>query len=132
MNEKNANRINTKIGKMQAKEMKQFSNEKTLAKNLSTTRQKLVNLEYLINDEETMKAQVIKHINYCAKKRSSSLMGYDATSLKREITLDILQTCTDDRGTNVVRVVSILVGMLDKKRKELEKKQAKELAKLSK
>lgn len=132
MNEKNANRINTKIGKMQAKEMKQVANEKTLAKNLSSTRQKLINLEYLANDEETMRAQVVKHLNYCAKHRKSALMDYDATSLKREITIDILQTCVNDNGINVVRAVSILIGILDKKRKELERKQQKELAKLSK
>lgn len=132
MNEKNENRINTKIGKMQAKEMKQFANEKTLTKNLSSTRQKLINLQYLANDIETMKAQAIKHLNYCAKKRASSLMGFDVTSLKKEINDDILQMCIDERGLNCVRVVSVLVGILDKKAKEIKRQAEKAGKKASK
>lgn len=128
MNAKTENRINSKIGKLQAKEMLQLANEKTLAKNLSSTRQKLVNLQYL--DIEDLQKVFTKHVNFCAKKRLSSLVGFDATAIKKSVTIEDLENCIDERGLNVVKCLSIVIGKLDKqakqKQKELEKQAKKQ------
>lgn len=130
MNAKTESKINSKIGKLQAKEMKQIANEKTLAKNLSSTRQKLVNLQYY--DMEDLQKTFVKHVNFCAKKRLSTLVGFDATAIKKAVTTEDLENCIDERGLNVVKCLSIVIGRLDKqakqKQKELEK-QSKELQK---
>ena len=55
-------RQSAKVGKLESKEMQQVANEKTLAKNLSTTRQKLVNLKkYEYNELEQL---IVKHVNF--------------------------------------------------------------------
>lgn len=119
MNAKTANRINTKIGKLQTKEMLQVANEKTLAKNLSTTRQKLLNLQHF--DIEDLQKVFVKHVNFCAKKRLSSLVGFDATAIKKTVTIEDLENCIDERGLNVVKCLSIVIGRLDKQAKEKQK-----------
>lgn len=128
MNAKNQSRINCKIGKLQSKEMKQVASEKTLAKNLSTTRQKLVNLQHY--DLEDLQKVFIKHVNFCAKKRLSSLVGFDATAIKKSATIEDIENCIDERGLNVVKCLSIVIGRLDKqakqKQKELEKQAKKQ------
>lgn len=126
MNTKTESRINCKIGKLQSKEMKQVANEKTLAKNLSTTRQKLVNLQYY--DIEDLKKTFIKHVNFCERKRQSSLVGFDAKAIKQAITNDDLENCIDERGLNSVKCLSLVIGRLDKERKQI----AKELEKQNK
>lgn len=128
MNAKTESRINCKIGKLQSKELKQIANERTLAKNLSTTRQKLVNLQYF--DIEDLQKVFTKHVNFCAKKRLSSLVGFDATAIKKSVTTEDLENCIDERGLNVVKCLSIVIGRLDKqakqKQKELEKQAKKQ------
>lgn len=128
MNTKTENRINSKIGKLQSKEMKQVANEKTLAKNLSSTRQKLVNLQCY--ELEDLQKVFTKHVNFCAKKRLSTLVGLDATAIKKSVTNEDLENCIDERGLNVVKCLSIVIGRLDKqakaKQKELEKQAKKQ------
>lgn len=128
MNAKTESRINCKIGKLQAKEMLQVTNEKTLAKNLSTTRQKLVNLQHY--DLEDLQKTFIKHVNFCAKKRVSTLVGFDATAIKKSVTTEDLENCIDERGLNVVKCLAFVIGRLDKqakqKQKELEKQAKKQ------
>lgn len=119
MNAKIENRINSKIGKLQAKEMKQVANEKTLAKNLSSTRQKLVNLQYY--ELEDLQKTFVKHVNFCAKKRLSSLVGFDATAIKKTVTIEDLENCIDERGLDVVKCLSVVIGRLDKQAKEKQK-----------
>ena len=122
------NRINSKIGKLQAKEMKQVANERTLAKNLSSTRQKLVNLQHY--ELEDLQKTFIKHVNFCAKKRLSTLVGFDATAIKKSVTTEDIENCIDERGLNVVKCLSLVIGRLDKlakeKKKELEKQTKKQ------
>ena len=124
------NRVNTKIGCLQAKEMHQVANEKTLNKNLSSTRQKLANLQYM--DVETMKKDFIKHVNFCERKRKSSLCDFDAKVIKNTVNETMLFDCLDERGLNAVKCLSLVIGALDKELKAMQKKQQKELAKLSK
>lgn len=123
MNAKTESRLNCKIGKLQSKEMKQVANERTLAKHLSATRQKLVNLQH--SDVETLRAQFIKHVNFCAKKRVSSLVGFDATAIKKTVTDSQLWDSLDERGLNAVKCLTLVIGEIDKERKakakELEK-----------
>lgn len=125
-------RQQVKIGKLEAKEMQQVSNEKTLAKNLCTTRQKLVNLKRFELVE--LVELIVKHINFVCKKRQSVVCGYDSTAIKRLAKSDKVNLFdfVDERGFNAVRCLSQLVGILDKEAKELQRKQSKELAKLSK
>lgn len=120
MNAKVESRINLKIGKLQSKEMKQVSSEKTLLKNLSSTRQKLVNLQYY--DIDDLKALFVKHVNFCDKKRPSSLVGFDSKAIKQAVTSEDLENCVDERGLNSVKCLSIVIGRLDKQRKEVAKK----------
>lgn len=122
-NERNTNRLNNKLNKLEAKEMQQVANEKTLAKNLSTTRQKAANINYLQADD--LRAQFIKHVNFIAKKRKTALCGFDATAIKKICDNSILFNCMDERGLNVIKCVSICVGLLDKQIKEMKKKQEK-------
>lgn len=124
MNAKVESRLNVKIGKLQSKEMRQVANEKTLAKNLSTTRQKLVNLQHY--DLEDLKKVFIKHVNFCDKKRQSSLVGFDAKSIKNAVSTEDLENCIDERGLNAVKCLTIVIGRLDKQRKETIKRLEKE------
>lgn len=123
-------RLNVKVGKLQAKEMNQVANEKTLAKNLSTTRQKLVNLQHY--DVEDLKKVVIKHINFCDKKRQSALVGFDAKSIKNALTTEDIENCIDERGINAVKCMSLVIGRLDKERKAIAKRLERETKKASK
>ena len=128
---KNFGRQSTKVGKLQAKEMMQVTNEKTLAKNLCTTRQKLVNLQKFEVDE--LVETFVKHVNFCARKRQNVLCGFDGTAIKNiakrgEINL---YEFVDERGLNCVRALSAVVGVLDKAAKELKKQQERELKKLN-
>lgn len=123
-------RLNMKIGKLQTKEMNQIANNKTLAKNLSTTRQKLVNLQHY--DVDDLKKVVIKHINFCDKKRQSALVGFDAKSIKNALTCEDIENCIDERGINAVKCMSLVIGRLDKQRKEIAKQLEKEAKKESK
>jgi hypothetical protein len=129
MNAKTEMRINSKIGKLQAKEMMQVANEKTLAKNLSTTRQKLVNLQHY--DVEDLKKVFVKHVNFCAKKRLSTLVGFDATAIKKSVTNEDLENCIDERGLNVVKCLSLVIGNLDKQAKKTQKELEKQAKKQS-
>lgn len=129
MNAKTETRLNNKIGKLQAKEMKQVANEKTLAKHLSTTRQKLVNLQsYEIED---LKKTFVKHVNFCAKKRVSTLVGFDATAIKKAVTIEDIENCIDERGLNAVKCLSLVIGKLDKVAKETQRKLEKQAKKQS-
>lgn len=130
MNAKNETRINVKIGRLQVKEMQQVTSEKTLAKNLSSTRQKLVNLQYY--DLEDMKKVFVKHVNFCDKKRTSSLVGFDAKAVKQAVTTEDLENCIDERGLNTVKCLTLVIGRLDKERKEAAKRLEKESQKKSK
>jgi hypothetical protein len=125
--EKQTSRLNNKLSKLEAKEMQQVANEKTLAKNLSTTRQKAANINYLCVDD--LKAQFIKHVNFCNKKRKSIFCGFDATAIKKAVNDTILFDCMDERGLNVVKCVSVCVGVLEKQVKEMKRKQEKEAKK---
>lgn len=125
--EKAQTRINVKIGKLQAKEMHQIANEKTLNKNLSSTRQKLANLQYM--DVETMKKDFIKHVNFCERKRKSSLCDFDAKVIKNTVSETMLFDCLDERGLNAVKCLSLVISELDKQVKEMQKKQQKSLLK---
>lgn len=129
-NEKQTNRLNNKLNNLEAKEMQQVANEKTLAKNLSTTRQKAANINYLQVDD--LRAQFVKHVNFIAKKRKTALCGFDATAIKRTCDNSILFNCMDERGLNVVKCVSVCIGLLDKQAKEMVKKQEKETKKAGK
>lgn len=129
MNAKTENRINSKIGKLQAKEMLQVASKRTLAKNLSSTRQKLVNLQYY--ELEDLQKVFTKHVNFCAKKRISSLVGFDATAIKKSVTNEDLENCIDERGLNVVKCLSIVIGRLDKQAKEKQKELEKQAKKQS-
>lgn len=124
MESKVKTRLNVKIGKLQAKEMNQVANDKTLAKNLSTTRQKLVNLQHY--EVEDLKKVFIKHVNFCDKKRPASLVGFDAKSIKNAVTIDDIENCIDERGVNAVKCLSIVIGRLDKQRKKTIKRLEKE------
>lgn len=120
-----------KVGKLQAKEMQQVANEKTLSKNLCTTRQKLVNLQKIEVDE--LVETFVKHVNFCARKRQTVLCGFDGTAIKNiakrgEINL---YEFVDERGLNCVRALSSVVGILEKAAKELKKQQERELKKLA-
>lgn len=123
-------RQQVKVGKLEAKELQQVANEKTLAKNLSTTRQKIVNLKkYEYTELEQL---IVKHVNFMAKKRTATLCGYDATAIKRTAKDVNLYNFVDERGFNAVKCLSHLIGILDKETKDMQRKQEKELAKLSK
>ena len=130
MNAKNATRINVKIGRLQAKEMQQVTNEKTLAKNLSSTRQKLVNLQHY--DVEDLKKTFIKHVNFCDRHRQTSLVGFDAKAIKQAVTTEDLENCIDERGLNSIKCLTLVIGRLDKERKEVAKRLEKENQKKSK
>ena len=130
MKESQKARLNVKIGKLQAKELKQVANEKTLLKNLSSTRQKLVNLQHY--DTEDLKKVFIKHVNFCDKKRQSSLVGFDAKAIKQAVTTEDIENCIDERGLNAVKCLSLVIGRLDKERKETVKRLEKENQKKSK
>lgn len=130
MNAKTETRINVKIGKLQSKEMKQVANEKTLLKNLSSTRQKLVNLQYY--DIEDLKKVFIKHVNFCEKKRQSSLVGFDAKAIKQAVTTEDIENCIDERGLNSVKCLSLVIGRLDKERKQIAKELEKQTKKAGK
>lgn len=129
---RNFARQSIKIGKLEAKEAKQVANEKTLSKNICTTRQKLVNLKKY--EVEELENCICKHINFMSKKRSSVTCGFDATALKRlaksgEVNL---YEFLDERGLNCVRCLSYLVGVLDKQLKEKIRELERENKKLSK
>lgn len=130
MNAKTETRLNVKIGKLQSKEMSQIANEKTLLKNLSTTRQKLVNLQHY--DIEDLKKVFIKHVNFCDKKRSSSLVGFDAKAIKQAVTTEDIENCIDERGLNSVKCLSLVIGRLDKERKQIAKELEKQTKKTGK
>lgn len=130
MNAKTESRINCKIGKLQSKEMKQVANEKTLAKNLSSTRQKLVNLQHY--EFEDLRSVFIKHVNFCDKKRQSSLVGFDAKAIKQAVTNEDLENCIDERGLNTVKCLTLVIGRLDKERKQIAKELEKQTKKTSK
>lgn len=123
-NEKNVSRINNKLGKLETKEMQQVANEKTLAKNLSTTQQRITNLEY--NTAETLKADFVKHVNFLSKHRKQSLQGFDATAIKKAVTNEILFNYLDIDGLKKVQCVSFVIGLLEKQAKEMKRKQEKQ------
>lgn len=130
MNAKTESRINCKIGKLQSKEMQQIANVKTLLKNLSSTRQKLVNLQHY--DVEDLKKVFIKHVNFCDKKRQSSLVGFDAKAIKQAVTTEDIENCIDERGLNAVKCLTLIIGRLDKERKTIAKELEKQNKKASK
>lgn len=121
--EKQTTRLNNKLSKLEAKEMQQVANEKTLAKHLSSTMQKETCLVY--HNEETLKAEFVKHVNFCAKHRKSTLCGFDATAIKKAVTSEILFNFLDVDGLKKVQCVSFVIGLLDKQAKEMKKKQEK-------
>lgn len=121
--QKHTTRINNKLSKLEAKEMQQVANEKTLSKHLSSTRQKETCLVY--HTEETLKAEFVKHVNFCAKHRKNTLCGFDATAIKKTVTPEILFNFLDVDGLKKVQCVSFVVGLLDKQAKEMKRKQEK-------
>ena len=119
-----------KESRLQAKEGKQVCNEKTLAKNLANTRQKLLNIQYT----ETIDcvAMLKKHVNFCEKHRKTALCGFDAKAIKSvSEKLDLL-AFVDERGFNAVSCLTYIIGVLDKQRKETIKRLEKETKKQSK
>lgn len=113
-----------KESKLQAKEGLQVSNDKTLAKNLSATRQKLLNLQHT----ETIDCVTLlkKHVNFCEKHRKSTLCGFDAKAIKTIAEKIDLLAYVDERGFNAVSCLTYIIGILDKQRKETMKRLEKE------
>jgi hypothetical protein len=71
-------------------------------------------------------------VNFCDKKRSSSLVGFDAKAIKQAVTIEDIENCIDERGLNAVKCLSIVIGRLDKQRKEIAKQLEKETKKANK
>lgn len=129
-NQTQTNRLNNKLGKLEAKEMKQTANPKTLNKNLSRTKGKRVIIQK--TDLEDLQSQFNAFINFLNKKDKTPFMGFDATAIKKVVNPQILFNNLDENGLKKAGCLADCVGILDKQAKEMIKKQAKEMKQASK